>query len=148
MLRGWPIALVAAAGASAVFAFGIVQSAFAPQAQALFIVFAAVLLLLLAADKFFGDEHGRAGRGHGDRAVVMSGRMVGAVTVLAALLAVAFFWTDNRMSAEKIGRHIDRGAASLGRQAQFTLTRLTGRPAEDAGAQKQQPPAPPPPQDG
>ena len=49
MLKGWPIALVAATGASALFAFGIVQSMFATQALALFIVFGAVLALMIVA---------------------------------------------------------------------------------------------------
>jgi len=142
MLRGWPIALVAATGASGLFAFGVVQSAFAQQAQALFIVFAAVLLLLTVGNRFFGGggAHGHAGHaahGHGgDHAVVMSGRIVGTLTVLAAIGAIVYFWTDNDLSGEKVGRFIDRGAASLGRQAQVTFVRLTDRQAEEGAAQE------------
>jgi hypothetical protein len=128
-MQGWPSALVVATGASALFAFGIIQSAFAPQAQALFIVFAAVLLLIMLAKRVFGHTaHGHGhGHGHGaDHAVVMSGRTVGMVTVGAAMLAGLFFWTSNDLNAEKIGREIDRGAAGLGRQAEVTFARFTG----------------------
>lgn len=142
MLRGWPIALVAATGASGLLAFGVVQSAFAQQAQALFIVFAAVLLLVVGANKFFGGGghaaagHGHGGHGGGDHAVVMSGRMVGTMTVLAALAAVVYFWTDNQLTGEKIGRFVDRGAASLSHQAQATFTRLTDSSANESTAQE------------
>lgn len=152
MLRGWPIALVAATGASGLFAFGVIQSAFAQQAQALFIVFAAVLLLFVAGNKFFGQGGGHGGHGGhaahghgGDHAVVMSGKMVGTITMIAGVLAVAYFWTDNDLSGEKIGRFLDRGAVSLGHQAQVTLTRLTDGQADESTAQE---PAPAPPQEG
>jgi hypothetical protein len=140
MLRGWPIALVAATGASGLLGFGVIQSAYAQQAQALFLVFAAVLGLVLFGNKFFG----RGGHGHahgGEHAVVMSGRSVGTVTVLAAVAAVVYFWTANDLSAEKIGRYIDRGAASLSRQAQLTFTQLTdGRADESVAEEPQAPP--------
>lgn len=127
-MQGWPSALIVATGLTGLFGFGVIQSAFAPQAQALFVVFAAVLVLITLANKFFGHGgHGHAAHGHGsDHAVVMSGKTVGLVTVLAAVLAVGYFWTDNELSAEKVGRHIDRGAVGLSRQATVTLTRLTG----------------------
>jgi len=143
MLRGWPIALVAATGASGLFAFGLVQSAYATQALALFIVFGALLAMLMLSRRFFGGGGGHAAHGHGggDHAVVMSGRMVGTATVLAAIAAVAYFWTDNQLSAEKIGRHIDRGAASLGQQAQLTFTRLTSGVVEQAAPEEQAQPA-------
>ena len=123
MLRGWPIALVAATGASALFAFGLIQSTFAAQTQALFLVFAAVLALLLLFNVLIGERT----RGHADRAVEFSGRFVGLLTIAAAALAIVFFWTDNQLSAEKIGREIDRGAASLSRQAQTTFERVSGQ---------------------
>ncbi len=149
MLKGWPIALVAATGASALFAFGIVQSMFATQALALFIVFGALLALMMLTNRLFGGGgggHAHAAHGHGgDHAVVMSGRSVGAIAVVAALLAVAFFWTDNDLSGEKIGRFLDKGAVALGQQAQTTLVRLTDR--RDAGAAEEQQ-ASPSPQDG
>jgi hypothetical protein len=130
MLRGWPTALVAATGASALFAFGVVQTAFTPQAQALFLVFAAVLFLTAVFKNIFATRRARHGR---DQAVVMSGRIVGAITVIAAVLAVVFFWTGNDLSGEKIGRYIDQGAMSLSRQTQATYDRLTdGRADEPA----------------
>lgn len=145
MLRGWPIALVAATGASALFAFGIVQSAFAQQAQALFIVFAAVLFLFVVGNRFFGGGgHGHAaaahghGHGGGEHAVVMSGRTVGTIMMIAGVLAVVYFWTDNDLSGEKVGRFIDQGAVSLGHQAQATFTRLTDGGADESTAQERQ----------
>lgn len=144
MLRGWPIALVAATGASALFAFGIVQSAFAPQAQALFIVFAAVLLLFVIGNKFFGGGggHAHAGHGHGhaggEHAVVMSGRSVGTIMMIAAVLAVIYFWTDNELSGEKVGRFIDQGALTLSQEAQTTITRLTDGRADESTAEEPQ----------
>ncbi|HET9231235.1 MAG TPA: hypothetical protein VFO00_08095 [Vitreimonas sp.] len=149
MLRGWPIALVAATGASGLFAFGVLQSAFTQQAQALFIVFAAVLILFVGGKKLTGGGghggHAAHGHGGGDHAVVMSGKMVGTITMIAGVLAVAYFWTDNDLSGEKIGRFIDRGAVSLGHQAQTTFTRLTDGQAEESTAQE---PQQPPPQEG
>jgi hypothetical protein len=145
MLRGWPIALVAATGASGLFAFGVIQSAFAQQAQALFIVFAAVLILFVGGNKFLGrgGHGGHAAHGHGgDHAVVMSGKMVGTITMIAAVLAVAYFWTDNELSGEKVGRYIDQGAVGLSHQAQATFTRLTdGRSDESTAEEPQAPPA-------
>lgn len=146
MLKGWPIALVAATGASGLFAFGIVQSMFATQALALFIVFGAVLALMMLMNRLFGGGgggHAHAAHGHGgEHAVVMSGRSVGAIAVVAAVLAVAFFWTDNELSGEKIGRFLDKGAASLGRQAQTTFVRLTDGSVEPRGEEQKAPPAP------
>lgn len=118
MLRGWPIALVAATGASALFAFGVIQS---PQAQALFLVFAAVLAMFALFNALFGSR--RARHGHGDRAVKISGSLVGLLTVAAGVLAIVYFWTDHQLSAEKIGHEIDRGAAGLARQADATFAR-------------------------
>jgi|GEM_PF-3333343 len=136
-MQGWPIALFAATGASGVLAFGIIQSAYTQQAQALFYVFGAVLLGTLAAKKVFGGGggHGHAkahgGGGHGahadhgaDHAVVMSGRLVGTMMIGAAALAGVYFWTDNGLTAEKVGREIDGGVASLGRQVQATYVAL------------------------
>ena len=146
MLRGWPIALVAATGASGLFAFGVLQSAFTQQAQALFIVFAAVLILFVGGRKLAGGGHGAHGaHGHGgDHAVVMSGKLVGTITMIAGVLAAAYFWTDNDLSGEKIGRFLDQGAVSLSHQAQTTFTRLTDGRSDESTAQE---PAPPP-QDG
>lgn len=134
MLRGWPVALVGATGASAVFAFGVVQSAFTPQAQALFIVFAAVLLMLSVANHLFrrGREHP-----HGDdHAVVMSGKVVGAIAIVSAVFAVIYFWNANQLSGEKIGRYLDRGAVSLSQQAQTTFERLTDGRAEEISTEE------------
>lgn len=144
-MQGWPIALFAATGASGLLAFGIIQTAFTQQAQALFYVFGAVLLLTLAAKKVFGGGGGHAkahGGGHSahadhgkDHAVVMSGRLVGTMMIGAAALAGVYFWTDNDLTAEKIGRQIDGGVASLGRQVEATYVALRDDPREDQTAQ-------------
>ena len=123
MLRGWPITLMAATGASAIFAFGAVQTAFTPQAQALFIVFAAVLFVIMAFKSVFDRGHVHS---HGkDGGIVITAKTVGAITLIAAILAVVFFWNQNQLSGEKIGRMIDRGAIGLANQAQYTFNRLT-----------------------
>ena len=131
-MQAWSNALFLATAGSGIFAFGIIQSAYSQQALALFYVFAALMAVMLGAKFLFkrGGGHGHGRGGHaahagGDHAVVMSGRMVGTAMVGAAVLAVAFFWTDNQLTAEKIGREIDRGAASLYRQGQATFTALT-----------------------
>jgi hypothetical protein len=130
-MQAWSNALFLATAGSGIFAFGIIQSAYSQQALALFYVFGALMAVMLGA-KFLFKRGGGRGHGHGghaahggDHAVVMSGRMVGTAMVGAALLAVVFFWTDNQLTAEKIGREIDRGAASLYRQGQATFTALT-----------------------
>lgn len=131
MLRGWPVALIAATGLSAIFAFGVVQTAFTPQAQALFLVFAAVLFLIAAFNSVFKN---RAHAKHrGDHAVKVTGSLVGFITILAAIAAIVFFWADNQLSGQKIGRYIDQGAMSLSRQVQATYYRLTDNRADEPG---------------
>ncbi|MBC7768325.1 MAG: hypothetical protein H7124_06020 [Phycisphaerales bacterium] len=145
-MSNWPIALFAATGLSGLLAFGIIQSSFTPQAQALFYVFAAALLLTFAAKKIFGGGghakgHGKpsahGAHGHGERALLFSGRAIGTMMIAAGALGAIFFWTDNDLTAEKVGRQIDGGVASVGRQAQATYVALReDTPAEkDATAQ-------------
>ncbi len=128
-MQGWPIALFAATGVSGLLAFGVVQSAFAPQAQALFLLFGALLLTILATRMLLKNRggHGHAkghGHGHGEGALVLSGRAFGTLFVAAVALGGFYFWTDNQLTAEKIGRHIDGGVAGLGRQAHATFVTL------------------------
>lgn len=137
-MQGWPIALFAATGMSGLLAFGVIQSAFAPQAQALFLLFSALLLTMLATRVLLahgGGGHGRAkGHGHGEGALVLSGRAMGTMLMAALMLGGVYFWTDNQLTAEKIGRHIDGGVASLGRQAEATFVTLRddlAAPAEE-----------------
>lgn len=130
-MQAWSNALFLATAASGVFAFGVVQSAYAQQALALFYVFGALMALMLGVSLLFkrrgghGRAHALAHHSGGDHAVVMSGRLVGTAMLGAALLAAVYFWTDNQLTAEKVGREIDRGAASLYRQGQATFTALT-----------------------
>lgn len=143
-MQGWPIALFAATGASGLLAFGIIQSAYSQQAQALFYVFGALLLVVLATKKMFGGGgHAKAHGGHGhgphadhgkDHAVVMSGRLVGTAMIAAGALAGVYFWTDNGLTAEKVGRQIDGGVASVGRQVEATYVALR----DDARGQEEQ----------
>ena len=108
MLRGWPIALVAATGASGLFAFGVLQSAFTQQAQALFIVFAAVLILFVGGKKLTGGGghggHAAHGHGGGDHAVVMSGKMVGTITMTVG--TIFLMWIGEQIDAFGIGNGI------------------------------------------
>lgn len=127
---GWPGALVIATGVSGLLAFGVIPSAFAPQAQALFYVFAAVLLGMFAAQRVLGGGHGGRGHGHGEGALVFSGRAAGTTMIAAGALAAIYFWNDNDLSAEKIGRAIDGGVTSLSRQVETTYQALrNGEPA-------------------
>lgn len=125
-MQGLPIALFAATGLSGLLAFGVIQSTYTQQAQALFYVFGAILLVMFAAKKMFGGGghgHGHgSGHGHGggDHAIQFSGRTVGTIMIGAAVLAVAYFWTDNQLTAEKMGREIDRGVYALSQQAEAT----------------------------
>jgi hypothetical protein len=137
-MQGWPIALFAATGVSGLLAFGIVQSAFAPQAQALFLLFGALLLTIVATRMLLrgggghGRGHGRGGHGahhgghggHGEGALTLGGRAMGTLFIIALALGGVYFWTDNQLTAEKIGRHIDGGVAGLGRQAHATFVTL------------------------
>lgn len=150
-----PIALVAATGLSGSLAFGLVETPFTPQAQALFLVFGALLATMLAGKMFLGGGHSHSaghgvaharrahghsrghGRSHGrEGAILFSGRAVGTMMVAAGALALVSFWTDNELSAQKIGRHIDGGVASLSRHVQATVGVLSdGGTAEEEAAQ-------------
>lgn len=143
-MQGLPIALFAATGLSGLLAFGVIQSTYSQQAQALFYVFGGILLLMFAAKKFLGGKgghgHGHGGghaQGHGEHALLFSGRTVGTIMMAAGVLAVAYFWTDNQLTAEKMGREIDRGVYALGQQAQATYValRTENAPGEEETAQ-------------
>jgi uncharacterized membrane protein YtjA (UPF0391 family) len=123
-LRGWPTALFAATGVSAVFAFGLIPTAFAAQAQALFLVFATALLLFAISGALFGARRRFKRKHAGEQGIAFTGKLTGAITMASALLAIVFFWTDNDLSGEKIGRSLDHGAATLGRQIEFALNRI------------------------
>lgn len=149
-MQGWPSALLVATGLSGLFAFGIIQSAFAPQAQALFLVFAAMLAVTTLASRVMGGGHAKAhgGGGHGssgghgsghatEHAVVMSGRSAGTLIIIGGVLGIIFFWNANHWTAEKMGRQIDRGVVWLWHQAQTTFDALTdGEPSQDASRER------------
>lgn len=126
-MHGWSGALFVATGLSALFAFGIVQSTFAPQAQALFFVFS-VVLVLVTVGNWVGHEHGHAASSIGKKLAI--------VAVAGGLIAVIYAWVDNGWTAEKAGREIDRAFAGVGRQAMATVADLRGQqPAEEEEAQ-------------
>jgi hypothetical protein len=113
------VALLAVA--SGVLGFGAIPSSFALQAQALFVVFAAIVFIQVAHALF--SPRWRA-PGGGERALLLSGRAAGALIVVAAPLAFASFWSAHDLSAEKIGREIDLSAVQLIRQTRDAVTAL------------------------
>jgi hypothetical protein len=115
--------------ASGMFGFGAIPSSIEPQAQALLVVFAAIVLVQVAHALF--SPRWRA-PGRGERALLLSGRAAGALIVVAAPLAFASFWSAHELSAEKIGRQIDRGVAGITRQAHGAVVELASAP-EDGG---------------
>ena len=101
-MHGWSSALVFATGLSGLFAFGLIQSAYAPQAQALFFVFAMVLVLVMLGNAFT-REHGHA---LSERGKLLLGVVLGAAII-------GYVWTSGDWTAERLGRNIDQGAAQV-----------------------------------
>lgn len=118
-MHGWSGALFVATGLSALFAFGVIQSTFALQAQALFFVFS-VVLVLVTVGNWVSHEHGHA--------AMSIGKKIGVVAIAGGLIAVIYAWVDNGWTAEKAGREIDRAVAGLGRQAMATVSDLRNQP--------------------
>jgi hypothetical protein len=129
-MHGWSGALFVATGLSALFAFGLVQTTFAPQAQALFFVFS-VVLVLVTVGNWVGHEHGHA--------AASIGKKIGLVAILGGLIAVIYAWVDNDWTAEKAGREVDRATVGLYRQAAATVADLRApqQPAEEEETQVQ-----------
>lgn len=136
-MRAWIWAVSYAAAISGVFAFGIIASPFAALAQGLFFVFAAALVAL-GTIALFTHEHGGA--------LVDGSRKVVLLALAGSFIFVVYGWIDNRMTAEKLGRDIDRRAAALGDHARTAAGRAgdylhrvsdrRGDPEEEETAQR------------
>lgn len=129
-MQGWSSALFFATGLSGLFAFGIIQSTFAPQAQALFFVFA-IVLVLITVGNWMGHEHGHA--------AASVGKKIGVLALIGGFAAVLWAWVDNDWSAEKLGREVDRTAVGLSRQAMATFADLRGQEPAPAADEEEEP---------
>ena len=120
-MLGWAIGFFIAALVAAVFGFGGVATAFAGIAIILFWVFLALFVLSLLFGKF-GGVHAAA---HG-----ASGGLFATLALVAGVALVVYAWVDNDMSAERVGRNIDRGAHELAENTSEALGEA-GERAED-----------------
>jgi len=103
-MLGWAIGFFVAALVAAIFGFGGIASAFTGIAIILFWVFVALFVLSLLFNTF-GGTHAATHSG--------SGRTFATVALIAGVALVTYAWVDNDMSAERVGRSIDREASQL-----------------------------------
>ena len=103
-MLGWAIGFFIAALIAAVFGFGGFATAFAGIAIILFWVFLGLFVLSL----LFGKFGGASAAGHG-----ASGGLFATLALIAGVALVSYAWVDNDMSAERVGRSIDRTAVQL-----------------------------------
>jgi uncharacterized membrane protein YtjA (UPF0391 family) len=103
-MLGWAIGFFIAALVAAVFGFGGVASAFTGIAIILFWVFLALFVLSLVFNAFGGTH----AAGHGG-----SGRTFATVALIAGVAILVYSWVDNDMSAERVGREVDRTAVEV-----------------------------------
>lgn len=99
---GWAIAFFVAALVAAVFGFGGIASTFAGIAIILFWVFLALFVISLLFGSF-GGVHAEGG----------GGRTAATLALVAGVALLVYAWVDNGMSAERVGRTIDREAHQL-----------------------------------
>lgn len=131
-----PIALFAATALCALFAFGLIQTAFAQPALALFYVFGAVLLLTLAMRPFLRPRTiGEGGRSTNNHGLLFSVRVVGAIMVVSAFAALFLFWTDADPNGQRVGRALGEITHGMSRQVEATQAALNESPAEEETAQ-------------
>lgn len=96
------------------------DASFTPHAQALFVFF--VALFAVTGVRLALRDRWRA-PGRGEHRLAFTARLVGAAAIVAMPLAAGSFWSEHELTAEKIGREIDRGAAAIGRQAEGMIER-------------------------
>jgi uncharacterized membrane protein YtjA (UPF0391 family) len=101
-MLGWAIGFFVAAIVAAVFGFGGVASTFTGIAVVLFWVFLALFVLSLL--------FGILPRGEG---VAPGGNGFALVALIAVIAIFTYAWVKNDMSAERLGRAIDRTTAQL-----------------------------------
>src|SRR5262245_61229825 len=102
-MLGWAIGFFIAALVAAVFGFGGIATAFTGIAIILFWVFLALFVLSLLFNTFGGTHASSVGGGGAFATVAM----------IAGVALLVYAWTDNDMSAERVGRVIDREASQL-----------------------------------
>lgn len=127
-MLSWAVGFFVAALIAAVFGFGGIASSFMGMAQILFYVFLILFVVSLVASVLFRGahtvEHGHAGPHFGGLGLL----------ALVALIAVgAYAWIDHDMSAERLGRMIDRSAVNLQADASNVLSEAGDRFDQTAG---------------
>lgn len=120
-MLGWAIGFFVAAIVAAVFGFGGIATAFTGISIILFWVFLALFVLSLLFGAF-GGTHAAA---HGG-----SGRSFATVALVAGVALLVYAWVDNDMSAQRVGREIDRTAVQLAEGTSDALGEAGNR-AED-----------------
>lgn len=113
----WVIGLFVAALVAAFFGFTGVATTFAATAQLLFFVLL-ILFVVSAVVAMFGA------RTPGVHTTV---RTASFVVLVAAVSIGAYAWIQNDMSAEKVGRSIDRGTLELANDAGNAFDRASNR---------------------
>lgn len=119
-MLGWAIGFFFAALVAAVLGFGGIATAFTGIAIILFWVFLALFVLSLLFNGF-GGAHAATHSASGGLFATLA--LVGGVALLV------YAWVDNDMSAERMGRSVDRGAVELAEGASDAL----GQAGEHAG---------------
>jgi len=109
-MLGWAIGFFLAAVVAAVFGFGGIASAFVGIAQLVFYLFLILFAISLVIGLF------SRGAAHAGDGVVHRHGGTGALGFIALVAVVAigaYAWIDNDMSAERVGRAIDRSAVAI-----------------------------------
>lgn len=117
-MLGWAIGFFIAALVAAVFGFGNVATAFTGVAIVMFWVFLALFVLSL----LFKNMGGSAAAGHG-----VSGGLFAVVALVGGVALLSYAWIDNGMSAERVGRSIDRSAMRLAESTSNAVSRVGER---------------------
>ena len=113
-MLGWAITFFVIAAMAAFLGFSGVAVAFAGVAKILFFVSLILLAITLAFGALPPGRFTGTARGAG-------------VIVLGAIAGVgAYLWMDNGMSAERVGRSIDHGAAHLAQETERAADRTVG----------------------
>lgn len=126
-MLSWAVGFFLAAIVAGVFGFGAVASSFMGIAQVLFYVFLILFAISLIASFFFRPGHTADGVAHGP---AFGG--FGALAGVALIAVLAYAWFDNDMSAERLGRMIDRGAANMTADASDAIAEAGSRVDEVA----------------
>jgi uncharacterized membrane protein YtjA (UPF0391 family) len=110
-MLGWSLVFLVVAAIAAFLGFGGVATTMAGVAQITFFI-AVVLLLISLALGFLPRERVAGGV-----------RGLGVLAIGAVIGIGVYLWMDNDMSAEQVGRSIDRGAVELASSAEDAADR-------------------------